>query len=157
MSNILIRVVDVYIFKQTENTFLFLLLKRSKNKIYENLWQGVTGKIEAGETAWEAAKRELKEETGLTPSRMFIADYVSKFYEQEGDRINLIPVFGVEVDSLDVELSDEHSNFEWVEIIEAEKRLTWTGQKIGISKVYEMIKSKDIRLKWSEIKLKKEI
>ncbi|GIS53582.1 hypothetical protein Ct9H90mP29_06240 [bacterium] len=28
---------------------------------------------------------------------MFVADHVSRFYEAHGDRINLIPVFGIEV------------------------------------------------------------
>ena len=33
-------------------------------------WQGVTGGVEAGEGLLEAAARELKEETGLTASRL---------------------------------------------------------------------------------------
>ena len=33
--------------------------------MYEHLWQGVAGKIEKGEQSWQAAIRELKEETGL--------------------------------------------------------------------------------------------
>ncbi|GIS53581.1 hypothetical protein Ct9H90mP29_06230 [bacterium] len=36
--------------------------------MYEHLWQGVAGKIEEGETSWEAAIRELEEETGFFPS-----------------------------------------------------------------------------------------
>ena len=47
----------------------FLILKRSKTKIYEHLWQGVAGKIEKRETAWQAAIRELKEELGITFQR----------------------------------------------------------------------------------------
>ena len=37
---------------------LVLLLKRNKDKLYEHLWQGVAGKIEGGEAAFEAAIRE---------------------------------------------------------------------------------------------------
>ena len=83
-------------------------MKRNLNKIYEHLWQGVAGKIEEGETSSEAAIRELKEETGLSPVNMFVADHVSKFYEVHGDRINLVPVFGIEVDSETINLSEEH-------------------------------------------------
>jgi len=111
---ITVRVVDVYVFRKVENKICFLLLKRANNKIYEHLWQGVAGKIETGESACQAALRELEEETGLKPKHMFIADHVSKFYEQIGDRINLVPVFGIEVESEEVRLSDEHTEFRWM-------------------------------------------
>ena len=99
MADITIRVVDCYVFRQTNDDLSFLLLKRNKDKLYEHLWQGVAGKIESGETAFKAAIRELKEETSLEPVRMFVADHVSRFYESHQDRINLVPVFGIEVDS----------------------------------------------------------
>ena len=108
MAKMKIRVIDAYIYKKNNIGIDILILKRAHTKIYEHLWQGVAGKIESGEEAWEAAIRELKEETNLTPSKMFIADHVSSFYEKHGDRINFVPVFGIEVDSMDVTLSDEH-------------------------------------------------
>jgi len=67
MADILVRVVDAYVFRKIEGDIRFLILKRAETKIYEHLWQGVAGKIEPGESAPEAAKRELMEETGLTP------------------------------------------------------------------------------------------
>ena len=79
MADITIRVVDCYVFRQTDGGLRFLLLKRNKDKLYEHLWQGVAGKIEGNETASEAAIRELREETGLEPVRIFVADYVSRF------------------------------------------------------------------------------
>jgi dATP pyrophosphohydrolase len=153
---ITVRVVDTYVFRKVENKIYFLLLKRANKKIYGHLWQGVAGKIEIGESAWQAALRELNEETGLKPIRMFIADYVSKFYEQIGDRINLVPVFGIEVESEEVRLSDEHTEFRWVDVDEAEESLVWNGQKKGVRMVYGMLKSNDDRMKWSEIKINQE-
>ena len=67
MPKIVVRVIDAYVFRRTKNGIKFLLLKRSKTKIYEHLWQGVAGKIEKNESAIEAATRELMEETGFTP------------------------------------------------------------------------------------------
>ena len=153
---ITVRVVDVYVFRKVENKICFLLLKRANNKIYEHLWQGVAGKIETGESACQAALRELEEETGLKPKHMFIADHVSKFYEQIGDRINLVPVFGIEVESEEVRLSDEHTEFRWMDVDEAEETLVWSGQKKGVRTVYGMLKSNDDRMKWSEIKINQE-
>ena len=152
MPNMIIRVIDAYVYIPTNDGLLFLLLKRAKTKMYEHIWQGVAGKIEKGEKSWETAKRELKEETGLKPNKMFIVDHVSKFYEQIDDRINLVPVFGIEVNKQEVVLSDEHSEYKWVTIDEALDLLVWTGQKQAIKIVNNMILSKDDRMRWSEIK-----
>lgn len=43
-----------------------LLLQRLDNP---DFWQSVTGSLERGETRWQAAARELVEETGLQPAR----------------------------------------------------------------------------------------
>ncbi|MFQ6678778.1 MAG: NUDIX pyrophosphatase [Fidelibacterota bacterium] len=150
---VLVRVIDGYVFRKTENGLRFLMLKRAKTKQYEHLWQGVAGKIEDGEKAWQAAIRELKEETGLTPKQMFIADHVSRFYETHGDRVNLVPVFGIAVDSNEVELSHEHCEFRWVNFDEAMDLLVWQGQKQGLQVVNEMVIRNDDRMRWSEIPL----
>ena len=153
MADITIRVVDSYVFRQTDGGLRFLLLKRNKDKLYEHLWQGVAGKIEGNETASEAAIRELREETGLEPVRMFVADHVSKFYETHRDRINLVPVFGIEVDREDVKISEEHCDFKWVDFETARDTLVWKGQKEGITAVNNMLNSNDNRIKWSEVDL----
>ena len=151
MADITIRVVDSYVFRQTDGGLRFLLLKRNKDKLYEHLWQGVAGKIEGDETAFEAAIRELKEETSLEPVRMFVADYVSRFYESHQDRINLVPVFGIEVDSSEVKLSKEHVDYKWVDIYEALDTLVWRGQKESIQTVYDMVVNNDDRMRWSKV------
>ena len=151
MTDIKVRVVDCYVYRHTNDGIRFLLMKRNLNKMYEHLWQGVAGKIESGETASETAIRELKEETGLNPINMFVADHVSRFYETHGDRINLVPVFGIEVDSDEVNLSEEHIDCKWVSIDEALDRLIWNGQKKGIQTVYDMVTSNDDQMKWSKV------
>ena len=151
MPKVVVRVIDAYVFNRKSKEIRFLLLKRAKTKIYEHLWQGVAGKIEAGETSWEAAIRELKEETGFEPVRIFVADHVSKFYEAHGDRVNLVPVFGIEVDDEKVILSDEHCEFKWVDFNTAHQTLIWSGQKDGIAAIFNMLNSDDDRIKWSEI------
>ncbi len=137
MADITIRVVDCYVFRQTNDDLSFLLLKRNKDKLYEHLWQGVAGKIEGGET--------------LEPVRMFVADHVSRFYESHQDRINLVPVFGIEVDSSEVKLSKEHVDYKWVDIYEALDTLVWRGQKESIQTVYDMVVNNDGRMRWSKV------
>jgi len=151
MAKVKIRVIDAYVYRKTKHRIKYLILKRAKTKMYEHLWQGVAGKIEKGEQAWQAAIRELKEETDLDPVKIFIADHVSKFYETHGDRVNLVPVFGIEVGSDIVSLSSEHSDFKWLDYNKAYSYLVWNGQKKGIYVVNEMIISNDDRMKWSRI------
>ena len=67
MTRVKVRVVDAYVYRKTGDKIKYLILKRARTKMYEHLWQGVAGKIEKGEQAWQAAIRELKEETGLDP------------------------------------------------------------------------------------------
>jgi dATP pyrophosphohydrolase len=153
MARVKVRVVDAYVYRKAGDKIKYLILKRARTKMYEHLWQGVAGKIEKGEQAWQAAIRELKEETGLDPIRIFVADHVSKFYETHGDRVNLVPVFGIEVDSDIISLSREHSDFKWVDYDSACSYLVWRGQKKGIYIVNEMIISNDDRMKWSQIDL----
>ena len=155
MNEVKVRVVDCYIYRHTLYGIRFLLMKRNLNKIYEHLWQGVAGKIEKGETSSEAAIRELKEETGLSPLNIFVADHVSKFYETHGDRINLVPVFGIEVDSENVILSEEHISYKWVDIDEAIETLVWNGQKKGIQTVNDMVINNDDRMIWSKVEFTK--
>ena len=153
MTKMKVRVIDAYVYRKTMEGIEFLILKRAKTKIYEHLWQGVAGKIEEGEKAWEAAIRELREETGLTPLKVFIADHVSSFYEKHGDRLNFVPVFGIEVGSQEVILSTEHCDFKWVKLNVGLSYLVWNGQKRGIQVVNDMVISNDDRMKWSQIKI----
>ena len=153
MSGTEVRVIDAYVFIKTKSGLKYLLLKRAEEKIYGGLWQCVTGKIEADEPAWKTAVRELKEETGLTPINMFVADHVSQFYEANKNRMNLIPVFGIEVESDEVKLSDEHSKFVWADFDFAFNKLVWRGQKDGLFSVNNMLSLDDGRILWSKILL----
>ena len=151
MSKISVRVIDAYVFKKDQNGLKYLILKRAPEKIYGDIWQCVTGKIEKGEASWETAIRELKEETGLDPLQIFVADHVSKFYEAHEDRINLIPVFGIEVLDTKIKLSDEHTEYKWVDFDTALNTLVWKGQKEGLFSVNNMLNLNDPRMGWSKI------
>ena len=153
MPKIKVKQVDSYIYRLTENGPLYLMLKRNTGKYYEHLWQGVAGKIEKGETAWQAVVRELEEETGKKPVKMFAADHIASFYDARKDRIQMVPVFGIEVENSEVQLSEEHSEYKWVSFEDALTLLTWKGQKEGLRTVHDEIISRDGRTKWSEINL----
>ena len=151
MTDILVRVIDCHITFLGDTEPKFLMLKRSPQIMYGGIWQCVTGKIESGEKPVETAIRELKEETELSPINKWTVDQVNHFYEAEFDLMNLIPVFGVEVDSLMVNLSDEHCDYKWCNIKEAEELFTWSHQKNGLLAFYEMLTSQTEKLTFSKI------
>ena len=153
MPKIKVKQVDSYIYRNTDAGPLYLMLKRNTGKHYEHLWQGVAGKIEKGETGWQAVVRELEEETGKKPVKVFVADHIASFYDARKDRILMVPIFGIEVENSEVQLSEEHSEYKWVSFEDALTLLTWKGQKEGLRTVHDEIMSGDDRTKWSEIKL----
>lgn len=153
MTRIISTHVDSYPYRWKDGKPLYLLLKRKSDSVYGHLWQGVAGKREGNETAAEAVLRELREETGLIPVRMFVADHVSHFYQTHGDLMHLVPVFGVEVESKEVQLSEEHTEYRWLRRDDALKRLSWKQQKESISVLHEMLTNGDERMAWSEVNL----
>jgi len=151
VTDIVVRVIDCHISYLIDGDPKFLMLKRSPHVLYGGIWQCVTGKIEIDEIPIDAAVRELMEETGLSPINKWTVDQVNHFYEAQHDRMNLIPIFGVEVDSLSINLSDEHCDYKWCKIDEAVKLFTWTQQKNGLLAFHEMLTSRTEKLTFSKI------
>ena len=61
------------------------------------------------------ALRELREETGLTPERLYNLSRVETFYRHRVDEVAFIPVFAAFVDRTPrSRLSSEHDAFEWL-------------------------------------------
>ena len=150
--NIISNLVEVHLFRETENGIKFLLLKRAEDQIYPVVWQMVSGKIKENEKALETSLRELKEETNLTPLKIWIAPKVNSFYSSQTDSICLIPVFAVQVkkDSK-VIISDEHSEYKWVTSDEANGLLAWDGQRKAVELIEEYFLNEKSFLKFVEI------
>lgn len=132
MSLIVSKIVEVFIYRLSEGRREYLLLKRSEDEIHSGIWSICGGTMEQGEKAYEAASREMKEETGLIPLRLFKADTVNIFYEDLDDRVHIVPVFLAEADKCQVELSHEHSEFVWTDLITACRLLHWSSWKSNI-------------------------
>ena len=81
MADIRADAVAVYVYRKALSGLEFLQLQRSESTgEYAHSWQICYGGIQPGETAVQAARRELSEETGLVPIRMFQADTLESFY-----------------------------------------------------------------------------
>ncbi|UHS57217.1 NUDIX hydrolase [Agrobacterium vaccinii] len=110
--------VSVVIIRETSNGHQVLLLRRNHTLVGE--WCQIAGGIEDGETAWQTALREVKEETGLVCQHLYSADICEQFYEADRNAISMLPVFVGFVDAAaDVTINEEHSEFRWVSFTKA--------------------------------------
>ena len=149
--NIKSDLVEVHIFRIEDDEMKFFLLKRSAHKIFPGLWQMVSGHIQKGETAVRTALRELHEETGLQPVRFWVSPNINSFYSPDDDSITMIPVFAAKVESENVLISNEHSEFKWLNSEEAKILLAWEGQRRSVDIIKESFSNQMSFLNFTEL------
>jgi dATP pyrophosphohydrolase len=146
VAEIVSNMVQVHIATKSKDSdeYSFLLLKRSDNvKVYPSIWQVITGTVESGETAIQTVIREVKEETGLNPMKMWIVPYISMFFDYKNNEVNAVPVFGILTNCEDiVRLSEEHQSFKWVSFDECLKILPIPQQAEALKVFKEKILEK---------------
>jgi dATP pyrophosphohydrolase len=127
-----------YVIKIENGTSHYLLLRRSGKYLNGN-WQMVSGGIDAGETAWQAALREIREETNLIPDRFYSADAVESFYEVARDAILIAPVFVAFIETpQEIKLSPhEHDAFQWLSFKETLELLEFDNQRRIVKHIEE--------------------
>lgn len=88
-----------------------LLLRRSaSSRNNAGLWDLPGGKIDREESVDDAIRREVREETGLQiDTCVFVAGQVHTY----GDKSLLCIYLSASVQGATVQLSDEHSEYEW--------------------------------------------
>jgi dihydroneopterin triphosphate diphosphatase len=118
--------VDVLVLRGMGSTLQVLCLRRRAGGRSPGTWEAVHAHIDEGETPVETAVRELKEEAGLDPARLYNLSRVEAFYRHTINEVVLVPVFvALVADGASVQLSDEHDGFEWLAPEAALARMTW--------------------------------
>lgn len=132
--------VDAYVFRMQNGLVQFLLLQRRPGRAMGGTWHGIHGKIEAGDTALESAKRAVYVATGLNVEKAYSADYINQFFEPETDTIVLAPVLAFTVPPVvRIGLSEEYVDFAWFDTEEATARLLFASQRWAIRHIEEVI------------------
>jgi dATP pyrophosphohydrolase len=102
-------------------------MKRATPVLYD-VWCYIGGGIKDGETAWEAALREINEETGIAKVSLYSSNKFDQFYDSQENYIYIAPVFvGYVDDSEEVMINFEHKDFKWMTFYEAKKKVVLPG------------------------------
>lgn len=126
--------VSVFAIARNAGSPKLLLMRRADT--LAGCWCQVAGKIEKDETAWQAALRELREETGLVAETLYHADIFERFYEPEKDVITIVPVFVTSFEEIpDISLNDEHDAFRWVSFDEGMDLVSFSGQRRVLTEI----------------------
>lgn len=113
-----------------------LFLKRPDKDDYPNRWGLPSGKIDPGETAYQAMRRELKEETGIESKALV---YLGKVY-LVFPKINFpyhLYRYDADDDEPKIELSSEHVEFRFFYPEEIDFSTTVMDTKQCIEHFYE--------------------
>jgi dihydroneopterin triphosphate diphosphatase len=112
-------------------------------------WQSVTGSLEPGEQPWEAAARELVEETGLAPHGLLDLGMREWFTIAPAWRARFAPgvtenlehAFALQLrEPVDVVVdSAEHLRFAWLPLDEARERATSRSNRAAIERVSRLL------------------
>ncbi|MDY6915740.1 MAG: 8-oxo-dGTP diphosphatase [Candidatus Cloacimonadota bacterium] len=111
-----------------ENQTLMLYRNKKKDDIHEGKYNGLGGKLKAGETPEECAKREIWEESGLNAEKLLLKGIIT-FPKFDGKNdwyvfVYLVPKFnGTIIDS-------PEGRLEWVEDSNLNDIRLWEGDYI---------------------------
>ena len=144
MTSIRVSLVDVYITRRTGIALECLVLRRAPGGRCPGSWETVHGHIEPGERPDQAATRELAEETGLTPERLYNLSRVESFYQHGIDEVALVPVFvAIVARDVEVRLGPEHDRFEWLDYRRAEGRFAWPRERRALDDIVTLLSAGD--------------
>ena len=124
MTTITPGVVDVVVVRRVGKAWRVLILERALGVRSTGAWEIVHGSIEPGEAVTAAAVRELREETGLVPSRLYTIT-ANPFYLARSDTLQVSIAFAAVVSSAKFILGVEHSRAQWVTFAAATRKLAW--------------------------------
>jgi dATP pyrophosphohydrolase len=134
--------VDVYVLRTMGTSLECLALRRGVGGRCPGSWESVHGHIEPAEQPAAAAARELEEETGLTPLRLYNLSRVELFYQHRSDEVALVPVFAAFVQpDARVRLGPEHDGFEWLTPAAARLRFAWPRERRALDDIETLLGS----------------
>ena len=121
-------VVDVFVVRAARRGWQHLALRRAAGTRCPGTWEAVHGKIEPGESPSAAARREVREETGLPVQRLYSLT-VNPFFIVSTGTVELAIVFVAVVGPGALVLGEEHDDHAWLSRAAARRRYHWPRER----------------------------
>lgn len=114
-----------------------LLMFSAQNKY----WEFPKGKVERGERELDTLKREMGEETGIRRFRLHpsFREYLYYNFRVSNQIIQKVVVYYLFKTGATVQLSEEHSDFKWVEVNEVAQYLKHVNQRDLMRRVQDFL------------------
>ena len=127
----------VILFRKEDSKILFLLLHYPSGH-----WDFVKGKIEQGESTYETAIRETKEETGITDIKFLenFEEWIKYNFQFQGELIHKKVVFYLaETKTKEVIISHEHLGYTWMDYNTSMEKTTFDNAKTILTRAQALI------------------
>ena len=112
-----------------------LVLQRNKNTS-RGLWSLVMGRIEKGESAADAVRREIAEETGIAVEALYTSGCCDTFFNSGANAIEIMPIFVATFAAAPaITLDHEHLAYRWLSFAEAVDILAYPGQRQAMPEI----------------------
>lgn len=143
------KLIDVYPYAVEDEQIRFLLFKRRSGQLYEGNWRMIGGKVELGERADVAAKREFAEETALSYIKFWNVPEINRFWDVfSKDVVEAVP-FAVEIQAYEqAVLNKEHSQWAWFRLEDLTLDRLWPQQLHILKLIHTIVRQNAIRPEW---------
>ena len=127
----------IVLFRKEESKILFLLLHYPSGH-----WDFVKGKMEQGESTYQTAVRETKEETGITDITFVenFEEWIEYNFKYQGELVQKKVVFFLaETKTEEVKISHEHSGYTWMDYNSSMEKTTFDNAKTVLTKAQKLL------------------
>jgi len=146
------RSAGAVIYRATKKGKEYLLLhhrqnEKTKRRDVDGHWDFPKGHLEKKEKTEDTARREIKEETGIT-NLIFIPGFketIHYFVRHETEkRLKFVAFFLVKTNKGKVRISWEHQGYAWLPFKEAYELLTYKNAKDVLKKAHNFLSKKGL-------------